>query len=121
MKDYRELVVWQKSIQLVKEVYLLTNLLPKEELFGLSSQLRRAAVSVPSNIAEGYGRNSRQDYLRFLNIARGSTYEVETQIEICIVLGYLSADQAKSTFSLCKDTGRLLNSLISKLQLPSTQ
>ena len=119
MKDYKDLVAWQKSIQLVKEVYCLSADLPKEETFGLMSQLRRAAVSIPSNIAEGYGRHSYNDYIRFLNIARGSMYEVETQIEICIQLEYLSRDKAARVFSLCKETGRLLNALISKLQMAS--
>lgn len=82
MEDYRDLIVWQKSMELVRAVYALTKQLPKEEIFALSNQLRRAVVSIPSNIAEGYGRNSKQDYLRFLNIARGSKYEVETQHQI---------------------------------------
>ena len=83
MGDYRDLVVWQRSMELVKLVYGLTKQLPREETFALSNQLRRAVVSIPSNIAEGYGRNSKQDYLRFLNIARGSKNEVETQLQIC--------------------------------------
>ena len=116
MKDYKELVVWQKSMQLVKEVYALTGLLPKEEQFGLIMQLRRAAVSIPSNIAEGFGRHAYKDYIRFLNIARGSEYEVETQVEICIMQNYITRDYAASVFALCTETGKLLNALIAKLQ-----
>lgn len=82
MEDYRDLIVWKRSMELVRAVYALTKRLPKEETFALSNQLRRAVVSIPSNIAEGYGRNSKQDYLRFLNIARGSKNEVETQHQI---------------------------------------
>ena len=92
MEDYRDLVVWQRSMELVKKVYIATRLLPKEELFVLTSQLRRAVNSIPSNIAEGYGRHSRNDYLRFLNIARGSKNEVETQLQICLMLDYLTPE-----------------------------
>ena len=77
MDSYQDLIVWQKSMQLVKEVYTLVKTLPKEEQFALSDQMRRAVVSIPSNIAEGYGRNSTNDYIRFLNIARGSKYELD--------------------------------------------
>ena len=83
------------------------------------SQLRRAAVSIPSNIAEGYGRFSYKDYIRFLNIARGSKNEVETQLDICIMLEYVSEARVKKAFALCGEVGRLLNALISKLQLAS--
>ena len=93
MGDYRDLLVWQRSMELVKLVYGLTKQLPREETFALSNQLRRAVVSIPSNIAEGYGRNSKQDYLRFLNIARGSKNEVETQFQICLMLDYLKPEE----------------------------
>ena len=116
MKDFRELIAWQKSMQLVKEIYTLTELLPKEEIFGLASQLRRAAVSIPSNIAEGFGRHSYKEYIHFLYIARGSKYEVETQIEIGIMQGFFSREQTAQAFELSDVTGRLLNALIAKLQ-----
>ena len=116
MNDYKQLVVWQKSIEFVKETYKLCKLLPKEELFALSSQLKRAAVSVPSNIAEGFGRNSTKDYLRFLNISRGSIYESETQIHIGIELGYFTEDQASKALELSFEIRKMLNALIGKLQ-----
>ena len=81
-QSYKELIVWQKSIQLVKSVYRLTEQFPKSELYGLSSQMRRAAVSIPSNIAEGYKRKGRAEFLQFLSIAEGSSAELETQIII---------------------------------------
>lgn len=112
MEDYRDLVVWQRSMELVAHVYGLTKQLPKEETFALSNQLRRAVVSIPSNIAEGYGRNSKQDYLRFLNIARGSKNEVETQLQICLMLDYLRPEDAAEAQVLCAEVGKMLNALI---------
>jgi len=82
IKSYKELIVWQKSIDLVCQIYHFSSFFPKEELYALSSQIKRAAISIPSNIAEGYGRNSKNDYLRFLQISSGSLYEVQTQVEI---------------------------------------
>ena len=116
MEDYRNLIVWQKGMELVKAVYSLTKQLPKEETFALSSQLRRAVVSVPSNIAEGYGRNSKQDYLRFLNIARGSKNEVETQLQICQMLDYLEPNDIAAALAVCAEVGKMLNALIHSIQ-----
>jgi len=82
IKSYRDLIVWQKSVDLVKNIYLCTQTFPKEEQYGLTNQMRRCAVSIPSNIAEGYGRNSTGDYKRFLHISLGSLYELQTQVEI---------------------------------------
>ncbi len=113
-KNYRDLEVWQKSMSLVEEVYQLTSNLPKEELFGLSNQLRRAAVSIPSNIAEGNTRGSFKDYARFLSIARGSKSEIETQLEFCLRLGYLNIDQISKAVSLCDSIGAMLFSMIKK-------
>ena len=110
---YQKLFVWQKGIALVQEVYALARLLPAEERYALSDQLRRAAVSIPSNIAEGQGRQTEKELKQFLAIARGSVYEVETQLYICIKTGYLTADQTKNAFSLCKEVGRMLNKMIS--------
>ena len=92
IKSYRELIIWQKSIQLVTDIYRLTRDFPKEELFGLTSQMRRCAISIPSNIAEGFGRNPQGDFKRFLNIALGSTYELQTQIEISLNLEFLNIE-----------------------------
>lgn len=90
ISSYKDLLVWQKAITLVKEIYLLTKTLPEEEKFGLISQMRRCAVSIPSNIAEGWRRNSTKSYVQFLTIARGSLLELETQIIICKELTYIS-------------------------------
>lgn len=83
MKNYRDLVVWQKGMDLVEEIYKITGFLPNEEKFGLTLQLKRAAVSIPSNIAEGFERNTIKDYIKFLSIAKASRAEVETQLLIC--------------------------------------
>ncbi len=115
MEDYRDLIVWKKSMELVKAVYALTKQLPKEETFALSNQLRRAVISIPSNIAEGYGRNSKQDYLRFLNIARGSKNEVETQLQICLLLEYLNQNELDTSLNLCQEVGKMLNALINSV------
>ena len=82
IKSYKDLLIWQKGIQLVKEIYLICIDLPKDEVFGLQSQMKRAAISIPSNIAEGYGRNYTQNYIQFIKIARGLLLELETQIII---------------------------------------
>ena len=101
MKSYRGLAVWEKAMDLVEEVYRITNLLPKDERYALSDQLRRAVVSIPSNIAEGYGRNGVKEYARFLNIARGSKYEVETQLLICVHLRFVTDSEIYKAMSLC--------------------
>ena len=116
MKTYRDLIVWQKSLKLVTEIYSITKSFPKEELYGLTSQIRRSAVSVPSNIAEGYGRNSTQDYIRFLQITCGSLYEMQTQMEIAVNLGYLDREYSENIFNIINEIERMLNSFIRKLQ-----
>ena len=113
---YKDLILWQKSMELVKEVYLLIKKLPQEENYALSSQMRRAVVSIPSNIAEGSGRKSPKDYIRFLYIARGSQYELETQVHICIRLNYLTEEETIKVFSLLSEVGKLLNSFINKIE-----
>ncbi len=114
-KNYKDLQVWQKSMSLVEEVYILTKLLPKEEQFGLISQLRRAAISIPSNIAEGYTRYSTKEYIKFLTIARGSTSEVETQLLICNRLHFLDLEQLDKALSLSGEISKILTSMITKL------
>ena len=113
---YKDLIVWQKAMDLTTEIYRLTKNLPKDELYGLTNQLRRAAVSIPSNIAEGNARTSTGDYVRFLSIARGSTAEVETQLLICVRLEYLTQEDIESALKLCDETGRMLTSMIKKLR-----
>ena len=123
MASYRELRVWKKSIELVTEIYRLCAYLPKEETYGLADQMKRAAVSIPSNIAEGQARNSEKDFIRFLYIAQGSRAELETQLEICVQLHYFSKDQIASAEAFSSQTGRMIRTLISTLQhhsLPTT-
>ena len=113
--DYRELVVWQKAMDLVEEAYRLTDFLPKEEIFGLVNQIRRAAVSIPSNIAEGQSRHTAKEFINFLSIARGSKSELHTHIQICIRLGYITSTQAEKAILLCEEVGKMLYTLMSKL------
>ena len=115
IKSFRELLVWQKSILLVTEIYKLTSGFPKEEIFGLISQMRRSAISIPSNIAEGFGRNSQGDFKRFLNIALGSTYELQTQIEIAHNLELINKENYKNLMKGCLELEKMLNSLVSKI------
>lgn len=96
MKKFKNLKIWKEGINLVSNVYKLTSKFPEEEKFGLISQLRRSSVSIPSNIAEGYGRNSDSELSRFLNISRGSSYELETQLIITHELGYISSEQLET-------------------------
>jgi len=111
MRGHRDLFAWQKAMELVTEIYRLTREFPKDELYGLVSQLRRAAVPVPSNLAEGYGRNSRNEFDHFVGQARGSLAEVETQIEIAKNLGYVSAEICSGLLSRVDEVGRLLTGL----------
>jgi len=93
MNNYRNLLIWQKSVDLVTRIYSVTNTFPKEEAYGLTSQVRRCAVSIPSNIAEGSGRNSKKEFLNFLSISHGSSYELDTQLTIANNVGLLSEEQ----------------------------
>lgn len=111
-KSYTNLEVWEKSRGLVKDIYNLTKNFPKEETFSLTSQIRRAAISVPSNIAEGIGRQSSKENIQFLHIARGSLYEVETQIILSSDLGYISADQFRELSCKIDECKRLLHGYI---------
>ena len=108
---HRGLVAWQKAMELVTEIYRMTRDFPKDELYGLVSQLRRAAVSVPSNLAEGYGRNSRNEFHQFVGVARGSLADVETQIEIAKNLHYVSEESCSEMLSRVDEVGRLLTGL----------
>ena len=114
-KTYQDLIVWQKAMDLAEQTYLLTRNFPKEELYGLTSQLRRAAVSVPSNIAEGQARQSTAEFRNFLSIAQGSLAEVETQILLAIRFQYLTPQQPSLALSLREEVSKMLSSLRSKL------
>ena len=120
MKTYKDLIVWQKSLALVTEVYRVSKLFPKDETYGLISQMRRCAVSIPSNIAEGYGRNSTSDYIRFLCIGISSLYELQTQMEISLNLQYLSKDIFDRLHDSSREIERMLSSLIKKLKAKVT-
>jgi four helix bundle protein len=115
-RDFRDLIVWQKAMDLVEQVYLLTREWPASERFGLVSQIRRAAVSVPSNIAEGDGRGGDTELLRFLGIAHGSFREVETQLTIAVRLKFKDIEKLGAAIDCCGDVGRLLNGLFRKLR-----
>jgi four helix bundle protein len=113
---YEDLVVWQKAMSLVKEAYKLSACFPAEEKFGLTNQLRRAVVSVPSNIAEGQGRSSKGEFKLFLGHARGSLFEAETQMLLSISLGYLGSESTEAFFVLSGEVARMLNGLIATMQ-----
>jgi len=114
-QGYKDLVAWQKAMELVTEVYRATGTFPKEELYGLTSQLRRAAVSVPSNIAEGQGRQSTGEFRQFLGQARGSLLELETQLMIGRSLAFLPPKKAEELLASTAELGRILNGLMQSL------
>ncbi len=116
MKSFRELVVWQRSMDFVSEVYQITSPFPDEEKFGLTNQIRRASVSIPSNIAEGFGRKSDGDFSRFLSIALGSNYEVQTQLEIAKNIGLLTESKLIPLIGELEEIDRMIKSLKSKLK-----
>ncbi|MCF8358287.1 MAG: four helix bundle protein [Prolixibacteraceae bacterium] len=116
MKTYRDLNVWQKAMTLVEMIYSETKKFPNEEIYGLTSQIRRSGISIPSNIAEGYGRNSTNDYIRFLQIASGSLYEFQTQLEIGFRLKYLSKKKYDEVNTLSVEIEKMLSSLIRKIK-----
>jgi four helix bundle protein len=115
VRNCQELIAWQKSMDLVVGVYRITKSFPASELYGLTSQLRRAAVSVPSNIAEGQGRGTPTEFVRFLRIAHGSLREVETQLLIAQRLEYLKEADLMPLLDLAAETGRLMNGLLNSL------
>jgi len=116
MANFKELLVWQRSIDFVTEIYRTKEAFPKDEIYGLISQIRRAAVSIPSNIAEGNSRRSKPDYLQFLKIARGSCAEVETQLIISKNIGFLNEDDYLKLNQQIIEISKMLNGLINSLQ-----
>jgi four helix bundle protein len=116
VRSYRELIAWQKAMDLVVRVYEGTKTFPREEIYGLTSQLRRAAVSIPSNIAEGQGRRSSKGFIQFLGIAYGSLQETETQIILATRLGYLRDEQESQLLAQCAEVGKLINGLTNALR-----
>jgi four helix bundle protein len=116
IKSYRDLLVWQKSMDLVVASYEITKKFPPQEIYGLVSQIRRAVVSIPANIAEGHGRKHRGDYLHHLSIARGSLLELETHFLIAARLGYLQPSEVENILRLTDELGRMVSGLIQKLR-----
>lgn len=119
VNSHKDLIVWQKGITLCKVVYKLTEKFPKEETYGLISQMRRCAVSIPSNIAEGRNRGTRKDFAQFLRIALGSAAELETQVEIAKELSYITANDTGAVNSLLVEVSKMIMGLIKKFS-PST-
>ena len=115
VKTFEDLIIWQKSIVLTKQIYTITRKFPKEEIYGLSNQLRRASVSIASNIAEGYGRITRNDYKRFLSFSFGSTFEIQTQLIICIEIGIINNEDFNESMMLSKEISAMLYAIIKKL------
>ena len=115
-QNYKDLTVWQRSIQMAVSVYRLTDGFPREETYGLTSQMRRAAVSIPSNIAEGHGRLGTNEYRQFLGIARGSNFELQTQIEIARALGKGNAKLLDETEGLSHEAGKMIFGILEKIK-----
>ena len=116
MSDFRKLLIWQKSMALITKIYFSTNKFPKEEVFGLTSQIRRSSISIPSNIAEGSGRESDKDFLRFLNISIGSLFEMQTQLEIAKNITYLKEEEFNNLYEDSREVERMLVSFIKKIK-----
>lgn len=115
MSTFRDLLIWQKSMEYVTDIYATTKKFPDEEKFGLVSQLRRSAVSIPSNISEGYGRNSSNEFARFLNIAMGSLFEVQTQIGIAQNLRFIDSKNFEKLYEQSREIERMMSSFIKSL------
>lgn len=120
LRSYQDLIGWQKSLDLVTHVYRLTRKFPREEIYGLTSQLRRAAVSIPSNIAEGQGRLSRGEFKQFLGHARGSIFELESQVLIARNLEFLTSAESEDVLERIREVGRILNGLLKSLEVDKT-
>ena len=120
IKSYRDLGVWQKAMELAQKCYASTAEFPQREVYGLTSQIRRAAVSIPSNIAEGHSRRSRQAYLNHISIALGSQSELETQIDLSCRLGFISERSSEEILLMAAEVGRMLHGLVSSLERGGT-
>ena len=116
VNSHRDLIIWQRGIELVKMVYQLCKSLPQEEIYALQSQLKRSAVSIPSNIAEGYGRHYTKSYIHFLNIARGSLLELDTQITIAFELEYISKENFEHITELIIEENKMINAFIKSVE-----
>jgi four helix bundle protein len=114
MSNFRKLLIWQKSMELVTKIYKTTGKFPKEELFGITSQIRRSSISIPSNIAEGIGRDSNKECIRFLNISISSLFELQTQIEISYNIEYLTEEEFNTIYEDSREIERMLVSFMNK-------
>lgn len=119
IQSYKDLIVWQKAMKLVKEIFLLTSTFPKEELYGLVSQMRRAAISIPSNIAEGSGRRFKNEWGQFYSFAYGSAMELETQLMISRDLGFSSAEDTNRLLCLLEEISKMINKISRNLKTTS--
>jgi four helix bundle protein len=119
IQSYRDLLVWQKAMRLAAEAYRVAKLLPKAEEYRLTSQLLRAAASVPANIAEGHARGTRKDYAHFVSMARGSLAETETILLLLVDVGLLGEESVQPALALCTETGKMLNGLLARLRAPT--
>lgn len=120
MKTFRDLIVWQKSFKLVVLIYRITDSFPKNEIYGLTSQIRRAAIAIPSNIAEGQSRGHRMEYIQFLQIAKGSAAELETQLLLAKELRFINERSFNEAYNLLVEIEKMLATLISKLKYAKT-
>jgi len=120
IKNYRDLIVWQRSMKLVKDVYQFTASFPKEEIYCLTQQIRRSSISVPSNIAEGAGKRSTKDYMRFLEMSSGSLAELETQMMIASELQYIDKNMLERLLNESSEIGKMINGLINALDKKAT-
>ncbi|HEY9865710.1 MAG TPA: four helix bundle protein [Candidatus Obscuribacterales bacterium] len=116
VKDYKDLIIWQKGIDIAEKCYYLTKNYPKDEMYGMTQQIRRCAVSIPANIAEGYGRRYTREYVRFLTIAQGSVNELETHLILSVKVGLCNSDDLKDIITLLKEESRMIIALIKKLE-----
>jgi four helix bundle protein len=116
IESYKDLIVWQKGIEIVNDIYNLTKYFPKDELYSLTSQMRRASISIPANIAEGWGRGTTKNYIQFLEISRGSLFELEALIIISTNQSFLTQDKCNEIGIKINEIGKMLNGLITKLE-----
>ena len=112
---YKGLIVWQKAMDLVVETYRIIKSLPREEQYALCDQMRRAVISIPSNIAEGHMRKTKKEYVNFLSVARGSNAEIQTQLLICVRLGYVKEEAVSKAAGLAEEVGKMIQAIIQKL------
>jgi four helix bundle protein len=115
LRSYRDLVVWQRSMELAEEVYRLCGAMPRYEAFGIASQIRRASTSIPANIAEGYGREYRADYVKHLSVAQGWLAELETLVMLSVRIGHLEPRDVPKACSLSDEVGRMLTVMLKRL------